>query len=152
MRLDVLSCPHWHAGTCDHPEASKAYGARPSAGVCLGHCAVGRACGVARTGEMIDVPGPKSAAFDGSALWAELHRHALAPLPDWMDERRWLQRFVDRVPCGRCRQEAQMWLFLETPYRHADYFAATVDFHNDVNRKIGKPEMSLDDARKRWLP
>jgi Erv1 / Alr family len=86
----------------------------------------------------------------GPQLWAELHRWALTA--DLADAPQWLDRFAARVPCGDCRRH---WLAgvsdspppLESRER---LFAWTVARHNAVNRRLGKPEMSLEDARRLW--
>lgn len=79
--------------------------------------------------------------------WAELHRRAL--LSNGEDDSEWLAHFRKTLPCGECRKH---WdeMMVRTEPDFAGYFAWTVDRHNEVNRKLGKPEMTLDEARIRW--
>jgi hypothetical protein len=87
------------------------------------------------------------------ALWREFHA---APWEAMLLGREldWLKAFAERVPCGDCRAG-----FLELLEKHPPdlssreaYFAWTVALHNAVNRKLGKPEMSVEDARKIHRP
>jgi len=86
----------------------------------------------------------------GPELWAELHRWALAADP--ATARHWLDRLAARVPCGDCRRH---WLAdvaaSPPPTGNCDeLFAWTVERHNQVNRRLGKPEMPLTEATQRW--
>lgn len=90
------------------------------------------------TGELMQKIGPP--------LWADLHRWALTA--DLSSAGEWLKMFTRRVPCGECRREFRSILH-DTPPT-TDLFAWTVAAHNRVNRKLGKPEISIDDARTRW--
>jgi hypothetical protein len=79
-----------------------------------------------------------------------LHRWALSA--DLSTAKEWLDRFAGKIPCGDCRRH---WLAetqsnpppLNSP---GDLFAWTVARHNAVNRRLGKPEIALNDARVRW--
>ena len=145
MRLDVVACSHWHAGVCLRGH----HGGRPSAGLCM-RDRFGECEGAALTGGTIDVASPRqtnAAAFDGSAMWAELHRHAPGPATP-----AWLKSFAVRLPCGECRRH---WLSLsDSIIWHLGqdvFFQCTVMAHNAVNLRLGKPEISLEEARARWL-
>lgn len=77
----------------------------------------------------------------GPGLWRELHLVALAGIIDAA----WLDRFTVRIPCGDCRAHWTELLKLHPgPYD----FAWTVDRHNDVNLRIGKPVTGLDEVRR----
>ncbi len=82
------------------------------------------------------------------ALWAELHNRALAYAGDEAAEREWLEDFRRRVPCGVCRQHwQQITSDLPPDLSSADaYYAWTVSSHDAVNRLLGKPEWSLEEA------
>ena len=85
---------------------------------------------------------------DGPKLWEELHRHALAH--DASDDSVWLADFEKRIlgSCS-CRREWKKDL-VELPPRFNDYFAWTVDQHNRINARLGKPLMTVEEAQKRW--
>jgi hypothetical protein len=76
----------------------------------------------------------RAAGIDGIGLLLEPYR---------------LDAWSTRVPCGDCKRHWDEWrkanpADLSSP---AAYFAWTVAAHNAVNRRLGKPEMSVDDAR-----
>jgi hypothetical protein len=58
------------------------------------------------------------------------------------------------LPCASCADHAR--LYLEKHFDDLDYitsgreplFAFFVDFHNYVNKRLNKPEMSVEDAKK----
>lgn len=82
----------------------------------------------------------------GPALWAELHKRALSVTSD---DSEWLAKFERRVPCGSCRKH---WLEMlqKTPPDWTRYFGWSVDRHNEINVKLGKPEMPLAEAFAKW--
>jgi hypothetical protein len=86
----------------------------------------------------------------GPILWAEFHRWALTA--DLASAADWLTKFVWRLPCGQCRKEYRTVLAEMPPVTssHDELFAWTCAAHNKVNRKLEKPEMSIEDARARW--
>ncbi len=87
--------------------------------------------------------------YNGAAVWEALHRRALS-WGDGGDDSAWLVANVNaRVPCGDCRAH---WakVLREIPVRWCDYFAWSVEAHNAVNARLGKPILTLDDARARW--
>jgi hypothetical protein len=90
-------------------------------------------------------------------IWAEWHRHALAidaGEGDPSSETQWLQHHVlDRILCPTCKQEtkAEIDLMLaDRPWETSEYFAATVGFHNRVNRRLGADTMDIGEARALW--
>jgi len=88
-----------------------------------------------------------------AAIWGELHRHTL--LPDAIDPGReavWLTKFALRIGCAECLFEWVRLLDANPPdFSSRDgYFAWSVLVHNLVNRKLGKPEMAVEEARARW--
>ena len=94
-------------------------------------------------------------AYDFPAKWAELH---LQRNPT----RKWFSDWVASVPnfgCG-CRdkfkpilerfQPAISEILDSSSVDQAKWFALTVYLHNAVNVDLERPEMTLDDASKRW--
>ncbi len=98
----------------------------------------------ARTRIVVRMP-----SWDGSKLWEEIHRRAVAK--DGQDDSSWVEEIRRRVPCGECRRH---WdgMMSRTPPDWANYFAWTVDRHNEVNARLGKPAVSIDAARQLWWP
>lgn len=90
---------------------------------------------------------PTSKSY-GPPLWAELHRRALTTNPG-ADDSAWLEQFARRLPCGECRQH---WhdMVRRAPPVWAGYFRWTVDRHNEVNVRLGKPLLTLEQARALW--
>lgn len=84
----------------------------------------------------------------GPKMWAELHRR-----PQMVErEIEWIQQFGTRIPCGSCRQHWKN-MVQRTPAdlsSPAAYFAWTVDRHNEVNARLGKPIISMEEARSIW--
>lgn len=70
----------------------------------------------------------------GPPMWDSLHSAAKAGLltPDWIAD------FTRRVPCGECRLH-WMKLLQQIPPRYDDQYQWSVDVHNEVNKRIGKP-------------
>jgi hypothetical protein len=101
-------------------------------------------------------------SFDGSSLWRELHTHQLCPVNErlvsiggetvfdghhenWL----WINRFTGRVPCGDCRSSWRKWVEANPPdFSSQDaFFEWTVRAHNSVNRKLGRGEWTVENAR-----
>lgn len=85
----------------------------------------------------------------GPKRWAELHAFALTATPGELAE--YLKYFRVRVPCGTCRGHLTAFLRANPPGQAPDPFAWSVDLHNTVNAKIGKPTITVEQARARWL-
>ncbi len=83
----------------------------------------------------------------GPAKWAEFHRRTL--LMEGVDDSTWLIVFASKLPCGDCKQHWQA-MVLRTPPDFSRYFAWGVDRHNEVNRRLGKPELTEAEARALW--
>lgn len=82
-------------------------------------------------------PAPPDTTQLGPALWADLHATAEAG----QLTSAWLEAFASRIPCGACRAHWQT-LLNEIPPRYDDQWAWSVETHNAVNRRLGKPEWS----------
>jgi hypothetical protein len=85
----------------------------------------------------------------GPALWTKLHRASFAQTPLEFSET--LDWIVARLPCGDCKEHARAYRDQHPlPDTSAELFAWSVDFHNAVNRRLGKSEWSYDVARQLW--
>lgn len=78
--------------------------------------------------------------FDGSHLWRELHTQQLTPSL--------IDNIIARTQCGTCRADAIRHVKDYPPdfSSPARSFAWGWKWHNAVNVKLGKAEMSLDEA------
>jgi len=94
----------------------------------------------------------RSAAINvpaGPAIWRRLHTLALA----WDGSKAALEKAVslttNAIPCGACKRHWVQLIAEKPPTVETaeEFFALTVDWHNAVNERIGKPIMQLEDAR-----
>jgi len=81
----------------------------------------------------------------GPYYWGMLHVAALANVPDFPEL---AQMFPALLPCPTCSNDFRK--IIENTPLTGNYFMWTVDVHNQVNKKLGKPQMSLEDAHRRW--
>lgn len=96
-----------------------------------------------------DEPTPDSWKQRGPLLWARLHHWAL--YGDIDRPLLWLADFDQEIGCGSCGAHwKQLRAQYPVPTDRDGIFVWTVDRHNDVNRDLGKAEITLEDARKRW--
>jgi hypothetical protein len=102
----------------------------------------------------------KSPEVFGPALWFSLHTGS-AHLPTTLSpvSIKRIQGFIngipEMVPCEQCSEHARA--FIESNkdridrIKHGDeVFIFYVDFHNYVNKKLGKPLMGYEDAYKMY--
>ncbi len=82
----------------------------------------------------------------GQFAWAKLHSYTGCD-PQWLD----LWQFFIPQRCD-CKDGYQKILEDMPPdFTSPDaFFAWGVRLHNAVNRKLGKPELTIDEARKTW--
>lgn len=88
-------------------------------------------------------------ARQGHAAWTELHT-TLCDDPTPEKVAAW-EAMIPSYGCG-CRQGYQT-LKAEHPFDYSSpdaFFVSTVHLHNAVNRKLVKPEMSIEEARTIW--
>ena len=82
----------------------------------------------------------------GSHVWATIHVLAL-------NESKNFAAFLDSLehllPCKKCRMHFQEYKSKNPLLGNA--FEWTVRFHNAVNQKLGKSEMSVEAARAMWI-
>lgn len=83
---------------------------------------------------------------EGPRMWGELHRRALSV---GGADSTWLQNFGASIPCGECRAH---WTaaVIENPPQWDGYFEWTVFMHNAVNVRLGKPIVTVEEARSLW--
>lgn len=86
--------------------------------------------------------------INSQQLWAELHRRGLAA-PPGQDDGAWLIEFRMQLPCGGCRLHWDAFC-ASMPPDWGNYFAWTVAAHNEVNRRLGKPELTVEEAKCIW--
>lgn len=84
----------------------------------------------------------------GPALWALLHARALTHTGT---DSTWLDKFNARIPAYCCGEDWHKWCAAHPP-RWDDYFAWTVEAHNAVNVRLGKPTLGLAAAHALWEP
>lgn len=86
---------------------------------------------------------------EGSRYWAELHLFALRHKGS--DSSEWLRDWMASLPFEDCPCEAHLKEFLEkNPPDFSRFFEWTIALHNDVNDRIGRSIISVDDARVIW--
>jgi hypothetical protein len=95
----------------------------------------------------------------GPSLWASIHLICLGAPEVFKGEQLSYRKFFDAlpyvIPCDKCRQH-----LIENLEKHPmdvsamsggkALFAWSVELHNIVNRSLGKPVMSLEDALAKW--
>ncbi len=90
---------------------------------------------------------PVSVKFVKPNAWTFLHRY------DGCDPA-WLKSWEGIIPRGRCDcKTGYLEILKDYPPDFSSpeaFFAWGVTLHNAVNRKLGKPEMTLEEARKLW--
>lgn len=77
----------------------------------------------------------------GPLRWRELHTK-IDPDP------KWLKNFTESIPCGECKVHWKVLLQLyPCPYGEG-YFEWTVFIHNQVNKRLNKEQMPIEQARE----
>lgn len=91
--------------------------------------------------------------WNGSHKWRELHNYALSERPNPLQRVAWLENFANSLPCGECRVSWKR-LCRQKPLPQdatpEEFFSWSVDRHNDTNSKLGKPTISLAEAKAIW--
>ena len=81
----------------------------------------------------------------GPHFWMTLHIACLG-CQDYKALSEFVEGYVYVIPCLSCREHFEQVL-VENPVPEAgDFFKWSVDVHNIVNRQLGKPEFSYEDA------
>jgi hypothetical protein len=55
-----------------------------------------------------------------------------------------------KLPCGECRGHAAAYIEANPPEKSPDPLIWSWEFHNAVNRRLGKPEMEWDTCKKMY--
>jgi hypothetical protein len=65
-------------------------------------------------------------------------------------EQVWFDDFVRELPCPKCRAHFEEFVQKNPPdlSTREDFFKWTVDAHNAVSLALGKPTVSLDEAKR----
>ena len=88
-------------------------------------------------------------------LWKELHTRALE-MNNGENDTPFLTQFATKIPkytkCN-CKAFWKKYIRSNPPKfgSNGEYFAWTVNCHNAVNQKLGKPIVSLGDAKKLYI-
>lgn len=89
--------------------------------------------------------------YQGQAKWRELHNYALSERPNPLQRVAWLENFANSLPCGECKTSWKRLVRQNPLPQNAtpeEFFAWTVSRHSDVSSKLGKPTMTVEEARK----
>ena len=93
-------------------------------------------------------------------LWPLFHQHALVAVDgdafDLTIHYTFYWKFGERLPCMVCAQHYYA-AFSDIPFGllvhdRESLFAWTVMIHNAINRRLGKPNVSVEEAIVRWNP
>ena len=81
----------------------------------------------------------------GPNLWGALHTLCLTGsiTPEFVDE------YAKVIPCPSCAMHFRQ-LVDSNPLPTMNQFEWSVDLHNQVNERIGKPVVSVEAARAKW--
>lgn len=77
-------------------------------------------------------------------MWRYMHSFALHRSRS--ETLKMLYQVIGALPCDECRWHYIQYITERPP--SGDLFAWTVQLHNSVNRRLGKPQMSLADAKR----
>jgi hypothetical protein len=81
----------------------------------------------------------------GPHFWMTLHIACLG-CQDYKALSEFVEGYIYIIPCLTCREHFEQVL-VENPVPEAgDFFKWSVDVHNIVNKRLGKPEFSYEDA------
>jgi hypothetical protein len=76
-------------------------------------------------------------------LWREVHMKQDA-------NAEWYAGWLNRIPCSVCKTSLKAILEQLGPPDYTDWFDYSVRLHNAVNRKLGKHELTHDEAKAIW--
>jgi hypothetical protein len=81
----------------------------------------------------------------GPHFWMTLHIACLA-CQDYKALAEFVEGYLYIIPCLSCRQHFEQVLIENPVPETGDFFQWSVDVHNIVNKRLGKPEVSYEDA------
>ena len=94
-------------------------------------------------------PQPDPTVLAGRRSWSLLHRYRGCD-PQWVE----LWEYFIPAGGGCSCKAGYKEILKDHPFDYsspAAFFASGFALHNAVNRKLGKPELTLEDARKLWI-
>ncbi len=88
----------------------------------------------------------------GPILWNNIHTRAgqCRTIDDKQRCIDYLYHLQQTFPCNRCKPHFGHYLKINPPNTNMDLFFWTVDFHNAVNKRLGKPIVDIIDACNRY--
>lgn len=81
----------------------------------------------------------------GPHFWMTLHVACLA-CQDYKSLAEFVEGYIYIIPCLSCRQHFEQVLVENPVPETGDFFQWSVDVHNIVNKRLGKPEVSYEAA------
>jgi hypothetical protein len=81
----------------------------------------------------------------GPHFWMTLHIACLA-CQDYKALAEFVEGYMYIIPCMSCRQHFEQVLVENPVPETGDFFQWSVDVHNIVNNRLGKPEFSYEEA------
>lgn len=87
----------------------------------------------------------------GPGLWFAIHLMSYKTDKDPTLRRSFLtyiQSIADNFPCGECRGHFKNYLTTKPPGDAQELFKWSWEFHNAVNKRLGKPQMTYDESLK----
>ena len=85
----------------------------------------------------------------GPRLWAEIHSTAAKSSPAKF--RKYLGTLPPRIPCEDCRYHFRSYVFTNPLLDFEDPMIWSIDFHNAVNRRLGKKVLTYQEAYEKGL-
>jgi len=81
----------------------------------------------------------------GPHFWMTLHVACLV-CQDYKALAEFVEGYIYVIPCLSCREHFEQVLVDNPVPKADDFFKWSVDVHNIVNKRLGKPEFSYEDA------
>lgn len=95
----------------------------------------------------------------GPGYWYLIHRKAVSLSFDEFQE--FIEDLIETIPCEQCRVHASHYLSRYPPSRYEDEYTSdgefignliwSIRFHNTVNRRLGKPQMTISRGLTTYL-
>ena len=97
----------------------------------------------------------------GNQLWAYLHTITIIDNDEPLIQLRESVRAIEIlrgipsiIPCHRCADHYRIFFQTEIEgrdrFQRMELFDLVVEYHNQINQKLGKPIMSLAEAKSQW--
>jgi hypothetical protein len=87
----------------------------------------------------------------GPSIWNTIHHAAISAdkSKNGSDFKKFIFAIGPLLPCFTCKEDFEAYLKSSAP-QESHYFEWSVKAHNYVNKKLGKTQISMDDALKIW--